>query len=614
MIAASQVTRAFMTFRRFGARSPRTWQFSASLCLIAMLVCPAWAQQTTPPAATSSSSTVPNQQAPNQQSADQQAEISSHEESTTFKVKVNLVEVRVVVRDAKGNAMGDLKQEDFQLLDSGKPQVITKFSVEKAGMQPIVHNDQMPANPAEPSGGMDTKAASVVPQRYIAYLFDDIHLENGDLTQARNAAKRQLQSLRPSDRAAIFSTSGQTHLDFTDDLSQLTAALNKLMPRPIIQKVVTACPNVTYYMADRITNKHDTQALQVATLDALQCAYMNDPSHMNAAQQLAQSTALEQLNRGDAETKISFGVLNNVVRRIAAMPGERTVILVSPGFLKPDNLSQQMDVMEHALHLNIVINTLDARGLYTDLPDVSDTRSAGVGIGGLMQQYHMEEMQDDDDVLAELAYTTGGTFFHNNNDMGEGFQRLAAPPEYSYLLGFSPQNLKLDGNYHKLKVTLKKPANGMVQARRGYYAPKGATDASAQAKQAIEDAVFSRDEVREIPVQVHTQFFKPSEDDAKLSVVVRMDVRHVHFRKADGRNNNDVTVVSAVFDRNGNFVSGNQQVLQLHLKDETLQSRLGSGIAMRSSFDVKPGNYIVRLVVRDEDGQLAAQNSAVEIP
>ncbi len=379
MIAASQVRRAFMTFRSSGARGPGMWQFSTFLCLLVLLICPAGAQQSTLPAAAPSSSQAPSQQAPNPPPADQQApEISSHEETTTFKVKVNLVEVRVVVRDAKGNAMGDLKQEDFQLLDNGKPQVISKFSVEKAGMPPIVHNDQTTANPAEPSGGVDTKAESVVPQRYIAYLFDDIHLETADLAQARNAAKRQLQTLRPSDRAAIFSTSGQTYLDFTDDPAQLTAALNKLMPRAIIQKVVTACPNVTYYMADRIQNKHDPQALQVATLDALQCAYMNDPSHMSAAQELAQSTALEQLNRGDAETKISLGVLSNVVRRIAAMPGDRTIILVSPGFLKPDNLSQQMDVMEHALHLNIVINTLDARGLYTDLPDISDTRSAGV--------------------------------------------------------------------------------------------------------------------------------------------------------------------------------------------------------------------------------------------
>jgi len=91
-------------------------------------------------------------------------------------------------------------------------------------------------------------------------------------------------------------------------------------------------------------------------------------------------------------------------------------------------------------------------------------------------------------------------------------------------------------------------------------------------------------------------------------------VRRVHFRKVDGRNNTDVTVVSAIFDRNGNFVMGNQKVVQLRLKDETLGTRLNSGLTLKSSFDVKPGSYIVRLVVRDEDGQLATQNSAVEIP
>src|SRR5215469_1242044 len=65
-------------------------------------------------------------------SADSTPEITSHDETTTFKVKVNLVEVRVVVRDAKGHAIGNLKQENFQLLDNGKPQVISQFSVESA--------------------------------------------------------------------------------------------------------------------------------------------------------------------------------------------------------------------------------------------------------------------------------------------------------------------------------------------------------------------------------------------------------------------------------------------------------------------------------------------------
>jgi hypothetical protein len=52
------------------------------------------------------------------------------------------------------------------------------------------------------------------------------------------------------------------------------------------------------------------------------------------------------------------------------------------------------------------------------------------------------------------------------------------------------------------------------------------------------------------------------------------------------------------------------------LRDQTLENRLGSGITVKSNFDdVKPGSYVIRLVVRDSEGQLmAAANGAVEIP
>ncbi len=338
-----------------------------------------------------------------------------------------------------------------------------------------------------------------MPQRYIAYLFDDIHLNFSDLAQARNAAEHQLQSLQPADRAAIYSTSGQTQLDFTDDRAQLIATLNRLQPRPMGHAGITPCPNVSYYLADQIQDRHDPQALQVATLDALHCAYSDDPTKMLSAQQLAQSTALQEVTEGNAETKISLGVLKNLIRRISVMPGERVIILASPGFLDPDALSEQADVTERAVHFNVVINTLDARGLYTTLPDASEQRPAGGNIAGWSQQYRSQEMAADDNVLAELAYMTGGTFFHNNNDLGAGFQRLAAQPEFSYLLGFSPQALKPDGHFHKLKITLKSPANGTIQARKGYYAPRGGATPADQAKQAIEDAVFSQEEVARHP-------------------------------------------------------------------------------------------------------------------
>ena len=77
----------------------------------------------------------------------------------------------------------------------------------------------------------------------------------------------------------------------------------------------------------------------------------------------------------------------------------------------------------------------------------------------------------NEDVMAELADGSGGTYFHNSNDLEEGFQRLAAAPEYVYLLEISLENVKQDGTYHRLKVKLDK--DGLkVQARRGYFAPK----------------------------------------------------------------------------------------------------------------------------------------------
>jgi hypothetical protein len=228
-------------------------------------------------------------------------------------------------------------------------------------------------------------------------------------------------------------------------------------------------------------------------------------------------------------------------------------------------------------------------------------------------QYMHDEALADDDVLSELAYATGGTFVQNTNDLEGGLRRIATPPEYSYLLAFSPQNLKFDGRYHSLKVTVKGQKLN-IQARKGYYAPKQAASATEQAKQQIQDEVFSQEELHDLPVEFHTQFFKTGDDDAKLSVVVRLDVQHLHYRKEQGRNNNSLTVVAALFDRNGNFVTGNQKTLQMHWKDETLSTKLASGVTLKSSFDVKPGSYLVRVVVRDDEGQLAAQNGAIEIP
>ena len=585
--------------------------FRVALVFLFCVIAVAAAAQSQPAQAAPAQS-APAAQDDSDQSA---AEIVAHDQATTFKVNVKLVLVRVVVRDAQGHAIGNLHKEDFQLFDNRKPQIITHFALERPGSQV--------AKERQTSNESSVDKLPSVPERYIAFVFDDIHLTFGDLAQARTAAEHHLATLQPTDRAAIFSTSGQTMLDFTDDRAKLHDTLLRLQPRPITQTGTTDCPDISYYMADLIQNKNDAQALQAAVQDAIACLGLSGapPQQQQAAAQTAevavQAETFQQLAQGSQESRVALSVLKDVVRRISVMPGQRSMVVVSPGFLTPEtNMFQDyMDVIDRALRSEVIISTLDARGLYTIVPGGDISKSGTTLSAAVEHQYLTESDLAQVEVLSDLANATGGNFFHNSNDLDAGFKSVAATPEYFYTLGFSPQNLKLDGSYHSLKVSLKEPAKLTLTARRGYYAPKHAADPAEQAKREIEEAVFSQEELHDLPVELHTQFFKPSDEEAKLAVLAHVDVRRIRYRKVDGRNTNELTVVAALFNRNGVFVQGMQKNLTMRWKDATLESKLGSGITLKTSFDVKPGSYLVRLVVRDREGQMmSAENGAIEIP
>jgi VWFA-related protein len=574
-------------------------------------------------------------QAPVTQSAPGQnaPEMSSHDAPATFSTKVNLVMVPVVVRDGKGKAIGTLQKEDFQLFDKGKPQVITRFSVEKAGESVI------PAEVATDEAAVDKSAAPAAPapiaQRFVIYLFDDVHTSMPDLIQARDAAERHLtETLDPAARAGIFTTSGQGNLDFTDDREKLHEALLKLMSRPTLGPAGSDCPDLSYYMADLIQNKNDQTALHAAAQEVMATCDPPPPippgappavvqQMMQQAEQMAENvsrgTAARVLGLGERDTRLAFTVLENALRRLAAAPGGRSLILVSSGFFVTDELRyEETDIMDRAIRVNVRISSLNARGLYTIIPggDASTpTTAGGPGVMNLKAQYQRESAIAEEGIMAELADATGGRYFHNNNDLKAGFGEIAAAPEFVYVLGFSPQNLKLDGAYHALKVTLKASRGMDLQARRGYYAPKHLPDPEEDAKREIQEAMFSRDEVQDIPVELHMQFFRSSDAAAKIAVLARVNLKTLRFRKAGGRNNDNLTILSGVFDRNGNYVTGMQKVVELRLLDPTLEKLLNSGITVRTNFDVAPGNYVIRLVVRDSEGQtMAARNGVVEIP
>jgi VWFA-related protein len=544
------------------------------------------------------------------------AEVSSRDTPPTFKVRVNLVLVRVVVRDSQGNAVTSLKKEDFQLQDNRKPQTISTFSVETPESHAIVPT--VPAVDAPAPSEAAPPVVAALPQRFVALVFDDTDMLMQDAVSVRAASARLFDSLAPSDRVGMYMTSGQLTQEFTSDHAKLRDSLLGIAPRPLATiQGFHDCPDISYYEADQIVNFHDPQALSVAAQDAIQCAFNGDTTQQAAAQSMAQAQADRVASMGDQQTDYVYRHLEDTMRRLAAMPGQRVMVLVSPGFIVTTNTREGRDLIDRANRSNIVINTIDARGLYTPdlLGDISDPAVDTGSTVGYKSSYRLQAQFAQSDILGQLADGTGGTFFHNRNDIDQGLRRAVAAPPISYLLGFSPQNLKVDGRYHTLKVTLASKQKFTVQARHGYYAPRTVKDPAEAAKQEIQEAIFSQEEIHDVPVELQTQFFKTDQTQAKLAVLTHVDVKGIHFRKAEGRSNDDLTFATAIFDENGNFVTGGEKIVQMHLLDPTLNRLNHSGFTVKSSFDIKPGTYLVRMVVRDAEGeQMAARNGAVVIP
>ncbi len=277
--------------------------------------------------------------APNPSTAPRQetksAEVETRDTPATFKVRVNLVLVRVVVRDQQGKVIENLHREDFALADDRKPQVISFFNVETPASRamPVTtsesHDSEMVAAATPPA------AVPAIPQRFVSILYDDVHISMEDSVNVRAATARILGSIAPTDRVGVFTTSGQLTQEFTSDQELLLRAMNGIIPRSMTGGFggVPSCPDISYYQADLIENKSDQQAFQVAVAETVDCAFGGDQSKISLARPMAQAAVQTALSNGDAESLYAYRHVEDAMRRLAGMPGQRVLVFVSPGFI-----------------------------------------------------------------------------------------------------------------------------------------------------------------------------------------------------------------------------------------------------------------------------------------
>lgn len=537
-------------------------------------------------------------------SAARQAEQA--QEAPLIRVRVNVVEVRVVVRDEHGKPVPNLTHEDFQLFDDGKPQTVTNFAVERPDVRLSL------AAGIVPSGSTEAMMPASAPERFVAMMFDDTHLSAGELVFARNSATAFLDGLEPWDRVGLYSVSGSLKHDFTADKEELKKALVGLSSHFAMVTRSGDCPKVSYYMANQVETFQNQGVFQMIAMNALQCAYNGDPHMRQQAEMLAHSAVANAIALAQADNNQVYDQLLAIVKWMETKPGRRTVVFVSPGISLIKDQTRLQRVLEEANRQKIVINTLDARGVYTP---------AGFsgGSGGRQSPKAMtlnsQEAVEQTELLINLADGTGGTHYLNSNDVAGGLQQLGNEPAITYILTFSPTVTKGEGAFHKLKVDLPGKGHYQIEARNGYYDDKKEGDSKQQVEAEIQKALYSGNEVLDMPMDLKLAAARKGTADAKIQIAVLLGIKNVPFQKEGDRNCNVLMTAVAIFDDNGNYVLGGEKSFDLRLTDPIYENFLNTGMPMHAEYALKPGKYLVRQLVREGvDGQMSVREGMVEVP
>ncbi len=528
-----------------------------------------------------------------------------------IRVESNLVQVGVVVRDSNGKAVGTFQRSDFQLFDNGRPVAITSFSVENSGPSSVQTKAPQILNAGQPP----TPPPAPPKPRYIALFFDDFSMSMPDTVFARKAAESFVKtSLKPGDKIGIFTTSTTVSLNFTDNVPKLLETLGQLLSHAR-KPAAIMCPRYDAYLSWLI-DQNDRDALSFGMAVALaQCPELRGlPREMLV--NIVQTAARETLSLSDYSGQDTLGILRDVIRYLGKAPGKRMLVLASSGSWTRSNEAQiKMDkLVGAALDANVVINSLDAKGLVAQWFDPEGVPLPAGPLAMKALSYADATAFAMNDMMALLAAGTGGRFYHNRNDLDVGLRDMVMAPSVSYMLAFAPVDVKRNGAKHSIKVKVANSHGLSIEARRGYLAPSPVLTDTEKKERRLDAAVLATVEQSGVPAQVTTEAGSLATGEVVLKVRIHVNASELPFHTVGARKVERLIFVTALFDEENHFLTGVQGVMDLTLKIETLAKISSQGLDARLSLQAPPGKYRLRQVVEEVgDGRITAMSRPVEI-
>ncbi|MBX3277743.1 MAG: VWA domain-containing protein [Acidobacteria bacterium] len=554
--------------------------------------------------------------APGQNPSRDQAKDQPKDQDQTIRVTTNLIEVRAVVTDRKGSAVPGLRREDFEIIENKDAQEIEFFSAVRVGasVENAVVSEAGPEN-APPAARRPGPAAS--PARTVVLFVDNLHQTDANMLFAKQALKKFIaEKLTDDDMVALVTSGGTLGLfsQFTRDRRLLGYAVDKIGPRG-------ANPNTLFtpYLSGQVEQGIPDAmnfAIQVLATEEL----LSGPRQM--MESIARGRARQVLAGATYQRTATLATLRAVIDRLATMPGQRLIAMLSDGFTLQDrggsfDTFSVQAVTSRAAAAGVVIYTIDSKGL--DAAAVADASRPGMAASHLVQRFLDGERHDSRQVMNALAHDTGGDYFRNSNDLVAGIQRTLDDNNVYYVLGYYPANEDDPKRFRKLSVRVRNHPEYKVRATQGYM-PSAIAKAAAAAEartpaERLRQAIVSPLPKTEIGVFATADYIETEADQSQVTLQVYIDGAQLQYKEDAGNRSFNVDFHAMVFNSAGERVASTEKGVRSALPQAGYEHGLEIGYRYVTRLGLKPGFYQVRVAVREPDTERIGTTSAwVEVP
>ena len=548
----------------------------------------------------------------------------------TFSTQTTLVIIDVEVKDKAGKTVEDLKKGDFQLTEDGKAQQIAVFDFQKLdlGAPPAPAQEtkapdaktaetkpaetkpasvsaaviQTPTPAASKPAPVATKPGTAQPviryqdKRLVAMLFDMSTMEVAEQIRVQKSALDFIhKSLKPADMVSIMTaTAGPLEItqDFTDDRDSLEAAIKKF---------------------------HIGEASDLS--ETLGAGDTSDDNTFSADQ--------SEFDIFNVDKK--FTTIETSCKLLASFPEKKALIYFSSGITQSgtDNQAELTKAVNVCKKSNVVIDTIDARGMTASAPGGDATTKSGSGsglftagaagsAGGRGGGRGGAANDSAQETLATLSADTGGKLFAESNDIAVGLEQARDDLSSYYILGYYSTNSKADGKYRTVNVKLTRAdvANAKLEYKHGYFADKEfGKFTEADKEDQLQQALILGDPITDLTLAAEVNYFRLARDRYFVPLNVKIPGSEIALAKSKGNAKTSLDFIGQLRTPKDQIAAQVADGITIQLQEQSL-SQLNSGtIAYDTGFAVPPGSYKLKFLMREnETGKMGTYEQTVNIP